>query len=109
MGPNKYYYSLAANLTGVLSDFNISYFPVDVTSFNFVELLGFGFEALYPKAQQMVKFLNLTENFDRYLKSYYIEPLGDDGCPYGWCPNNHVSCEPILSYPSVVLRIILLL
>lgn len=39
----------------------------------------------------MLNFLNLTEDYKQYISVYCLNPPTDDDCPFGFCPNPDVS------------------
>ena len=53
-------------------------------------------------SQNMVNYLNLTLEIEKYVSAYCTRPPGDDGCPFDFCPNPDIAgMNPIfLLFPS---------
>ena len=41
--------------------------------------------------QDMIDFLNLTSSISAYQAAYCLNPVSDDNCPYGYCPQPDIA------------------
>ena len=42
-------------------------------------------------SQNMVNYLNLTQEIGKYVAAYCTSPPGDDDCPFDFCPNPDIA------------------
>jgi hypothetical protein len=49
-------------------------------------------------SQNMVGYLNLTQQIGRYVAAYCTHPPKDDDCPFDFCPNPEIAGADLIVY-----------
>ena len=78
------------------NDTGVPIFPPDVQCFavtNYNE--GFDLSSFVRNnctvSQNMVNYLNLTQEIGKYVAAYCTNPPGNDDCPFDFCPNPDIA------------------
>jgi len=75
---------------------DIPIYPPDVDCFILTDN-GTGYDPASIKqnnctvSQNMVNFLNLTREIDKYVGAYCTNPPKNDDCPFDFCPNPDIA------------------
>ncbi|KIJ50525.1 hypothetical protein M422DRAFT_44327 [Sphaerobolus stellatus SS14] len=93
-----------SDLIGIFSNSSVGFSPTDATCFPFVaRTYNLSGANLCPTTPEMINFLNLTD-FNAYFISYCQNLPGDDGCPFGWCPNSDIAVIENVSQTPLLRR-----